>query len=62
LASIPIFHNFLIFFKQYYKIDFLHQIVAPQLSGGWQNNYSNKTRQAGIANQQSIDYLMSMAS
>jgi hypothetical protein len=23
----------------------LHLIVAPQLSSGWQHNYSNKTRQ-----------------
>ncbi len=37
-------------------------IVAPQLSSGWQHNYSNKTRQAGWANEQSIYYLMSMGS
>jgi hypothetical protein len=38
----------------------LHLIVAPQLSSGWQNNYSTKTRQAGRANEQSLYYLMSM--
>jgi hypothetical protein len=34
--------------------------VAPQLSGGWQHNYSTKTSQAGCANEQSMYYLMSM--
>jgi len=28
--------------------------VAPWLSGGWQHNYSNKTRQAGCDKEQSI--------
>jgi hypothetical protein len=40
------------------KIELLHQIVAPQLSGGWQHNYSTKTRQAGHAYKQYIYYLM----
>jgi hypothetical protein len=31
----------------------LQLIVAPQLSGGQQHNYSAKTRQAGCANKQS---------
>jgi hypothetical protein len=46
--------------KKYYKIDLLHLIVTPQLSGGWQHNYATKTRQAGFANEQSIYSLMSM--
>ncbi len=37
--------------KQYNKI---YMIVGPQLSGGWQYNYSTKTRQAGRANEQSM--------
>jgi hypothetical protein len=44
--------------KQYNN--FLHLIVVPQLSGGWQRNYSTKTRQAGHANEQSMYSLMSM--
>jgi len=32
----------------------LHLIVVPQLSSGWQHNYSTKTRQAGHANEQSM--------
>jgi hypothetical protein len=32
----------------------LRLIVVPQLSVGWQQNYSTKTRQAGGANEQSI--------
>jgi len=32
--------------------------VAPQLSGGWQHNYSTKTREASHANEQSF-YLLS---
>ncbi len=43
--------------KQYYKIDLKHKIAAPQLSGGWQHDYSAKTRQAFHANEQSIHYL-----
>ncbi len=35
-------------------------IVAPQLSSGWQHNYSTKTRQAGWANKQSMYSLMSV--
>jgi hypothetical protein len=47
--------------KQYNKIILLHLIVAPQLSGSQQHNYSPKTRQAGHANEQSMYYcLMSM--
>jgi len=34
--------------------------VVPQLSSGWQHNYSAKTRQAGLANEQSMCSLMSM--
>jgi hypothetical protein len=34
--------------------------VAPQLSGGWQHNYSTKTMKAGCANGQSMYSLMSM--
>ncbi len=32
--------------KPYNKNFVLHLIVAPQLGGGWQLNYSTKTRQA----------------
>ncbi len=46
--------------KNYYKINLLHQIVVPQVSGGWQHNYSTKTRQAGYANEQSIYSKLSM--
>jgi hypothetical protein len=46
--------------KQYNKIDILHPIVVPQLSGGCQHNYSTKTRQAGRADEQSLYSLMSM--
>jgi len=45
--------------KQYNKKN-LHLIVAPQLSSGWQHNYSTKTRKAGWANEQSMYSLMSM--
>ncbi len=37
-----------------YKTDLMHQIVAPQLSGGGQDNYSTKTRQAGSVYEQSV--------
>jgi hypothetical protein len=30
------------------NIDALHWIVAPQLGGGRQNNYSTKTKQAAV--------------
>jgi hypothetical protein len=40
--------------KQYNKIDLLHQIVAPQLSGCWGHNYSTRTRHAGCINEQSM--------
>jgi hypothetical protein len=46
--------------KQYNKIDILHLIVVPWLSGGWRHNYSTKTRQTGHANEQSMYCLMSM--
>jgi hypothetical protein len=36
--------------------------VSPQLSSGWQHNYSTETRQAGLANEQSMCSLMSMFS
>ncbi len=42
------------------KIFLLQLIMAPQLIGGWQCNYPNKTRQAGRTNEQSIYSLMSM--
>jgi hypothetical protein len=38
----------------------LHLIVSPQLSSGWQLNYSTKARQAGHANEQSMYSHMSM--
>ncbi len=45
---------------QYNKIVcFLHLIVVPKLSCGWQHNYSTKTRQSSHANEQSMDSLMS---
>ncbi len=34
--------------------------MAPQLSSGWQHNYSTKTRLVGWANEQSMYSLMSM--
>ncbi len=40
--------------KQQFKFEFLHWIVAPQINGGWQHNYSTKTWQAGWVNDQSI--------
>jgi hypothetical protein len=46
--------------KQYNKNFVLHLIVVPQLSSGWQHNYSTKTRQAGRAYEQSMYSLMSM--
>jgi len=46
--------------KWYNKIDHLHLIVVPRLRGGWQHNYSTKTRQAGSTNEQPIYSLMSM--
>jgi hypothetical protein len=46
--------------KQYNIIAILRLIVAPQLSSGWQHNYSTKTRQVGCANEQSMYSLMSM--
>ncbi len=38
----------------------MHPIVAPQLRGGLQHNYSTKTRQAGRANKQYILSFMFM--
>ncbi len=46
--------------KQYNKIFVLQLIVVPQLSSGYQHNYSTKTRQTGHANEQSTYSLMSM--
>jgi hypothetical protein len=45
--------------KQYNKKFVLHLIVVPQLSSGWQHNYSTKTWLAGQANEQSMYSLMS---
>jgi hypothetical protein len=47
--------------KQYNKSFVLHLILSPQLSSGWRHNYSNKTRQEGHANEQSMYSLFSMA-
>jgi hypothetical protein len=38
----------------------MHLIVAPQLSGDWQHNYSTKASQAGSTNELSIYSLMPM--
>ncbi len=38
--------------KQYNIFILLHLIVVPQISSGWQHNYSTKTRQAGHTNEQ----------
>jgi hypothetical protein len=46
--------NLNLYSKQYNKKFVLHLIVAPQLSSGWQHNYSTKTRQVGRANEQSM--------
>jgi len=46
--------------KKYNKNFGLHLIVVPQLSSGWQNNYTTNTRQVGHANQQCKYSLMSM--
>ncbi len=46
--------------KQYNKKIVLHLIVMPRLSSGRQHNYSTKTRQAGLANEQSMYFLRSM--
>jgi hypothetical protein len=40
--------------KQLYKIDLLHQIVAPQHNGGWQRIYSTIERHASHATEQSF--------
>ncbi len=40
--------------KQCNKIDLLHLIVAPQVSGDWRHKYSTQTRQAGCPNEQSM--------
>jgi hypothetical protein len=42
------------------KIDVLHLIVVPELSGGWQHNYSTKAKQVGHANRQSMYSVMFM--
>ncbi len=46
--------------KQYKKKFVLPLIVAPQLSSGWQHNYSTKTRQAGRANEHLMHSAKSM--
>jgi hypothetical protein len=46
--------------KQYEKIGLMHMIVAPQISGGWQHNYSTKARQAGHAKEQSVYNILSL--
>jgi hypothetical protein len=58
----PEFHNFKfkLWIEQKNKIDILHPIVAIQLIGGWQHNYSAETRQVGHAKELSIYSLMSM--
>jgi hypothetical protein len=40
--------------KQHNKIDLLHWIVVPQLSGGRQHNNLTKARQVGCANEHSM--------
>jgi hypothetical protein len=39
-------------------MDLFDLIVVPPLNGGWQHNYSIKTREAGHANEQCINSLM----
>jgi hypothetical protein len=46
--------NLKLYSKQYNKNFLLHLIVVPQLSSGWQHNYSTKTRLVGHANEQSM--------
>jgi hypothetical protein len=46
--------------KQYNKKNVLHLLVVPQLSSGWQHNYTTKTRLAGLAKEQSMYSLISM--
>ncbi len=41
-------------------VDLLHPNVVPNLRGGWQHNYSAKTKQAGCADEQSIYSRLSM--
>jgi hypothetical protein len=53
--------NLKLYSKQHHKSFVLHLIVVPELSSGWQHNYSTKTRQAGCADEQFMYYLMSMA-
>jgi hypothetical protein len=52
--------NFKLCCTQCNKKFVLQLIVVPQLSSGWQHNYSTKTRQAGCTNEQSMYSLMSM--
>jgi hypothetical protein len=49
-------HSFKLKFcsKEHNKNFLKYLIVAPQLSSGWQHNYSTKTRLAGRANEQSM--------
>ncbi len=46
--------------EQNNKNDLLHLIVIPQLSDGWEHNYSTKTSQVGLANEQYMFSLKSM--
>ncbi len=46
--------------KQYNKIVLLNLIVVPQLSSDWQHINPTKTRQKDCANEQYMNYLMSM--
>jgi hypothetical protein len=41
-------------------VDILHQIVLPQQSDDWEQNYSTKTSQPSHANEQSIYSYFSM--
>jgi hypothetical protein len=52
--------NLKLFGKQYNKNFLLHLIVVPQLSSGWQHNYSTKSRLADRANEPSMCSLMAM--
>jgi hypothetical protein len=52
--------NLKLYSKLYNKNFVLHLIMAPQISRGWQHNYSTKTTQVGHANEQSMYSLMSM--
>ncbi len=70
-SSIHLFFNFYILSKLYnfnlkfhrkqdYKIDYLSHIVVLQPNGGWQHNYSTKTKQSSCTIKRSIYSLFSM--